>query len=290
MLDRLPPIPVIRIVDVGAMHLGEGHEAYAKLKSALHCEVVGFEPVPAECAKLQALNRPGHTYLPYCVGDGSRQVFRECNFGATSSLFEPNTELLDLIQNLENVTRVVRRHDVETVRLDDIPPCQGTDFLKVDVQGAELMVLQGAERTLQQAVVVHTEVEFAPLYRGQPLFADIDLFLRSRGFVLHRFANISGRAFKPLIRDNNVNAPMTQALWGDAVYVRDFMRFGELSSSQLLKLAAILHANYFSIDLAALALKHYDQKEGTGLAASYLDAAVARVPPGAVREKRGQNS
>jgi hypothetical protein len=91
---------LLTIVDVGAMSLGEGREAYAKLIAAMPCLVIGFELQPAECAKLNARNRPGHTYLPVFVGDGARRTFYECNFGATSSLFEPNTALLQRFQTV----------------------------------------------------------------------------------------------------------------------------------------------------------------------------------------------
>src|SRR4051812_40106528 len=99
----LPDNPRIKIVDVGAMMLGEGEEPYAKLLAAVACDVVGFEPLPAECDRLNAARRPGHSYLPYFIGDGGTHPFYECNFAATSSLLEPNTALVDRFQLLGNV-------------------------------------------------------------------------------------------------------------------------------------------------------------------------------------------
>ena len=131
----LPPLPRIKIVDVGAMTLGQGTEPYAALLKAVPCEVIGFEPVAAELEKLNQLKLPGHKFLPHIIGDGSPRTFYECNHAMTSSLFEPNTELLAKFQNLEELTRVTKSYPVETKRLDDIPEVEGTDFLKVDVQG-----------------------------------------------------------------------------------------------------------------------------------------------------------
>src|SRR6516165_10730531 len=218
----LPPLPPIRIVDVGAMSIGEAHDPYAMLMKALPCEVIGFEPVAAECEKLNRRDHAGRTYLPYFIGDGATHTFHECNFPMTSSLFEPNTPLLEKFQNLENLVRVVKTYPVETRRLDDITQAAGVDFLKIDVQGGEMLVLRGAAERLKSALVVHTEVEFVPLYKDQPLFSDIDAHLRARGFLLHRMES-SGRTFKPLIRNNDVDAMMSQCLWGAAAYVRDFM-------------------------------------------------------------------
>ena len=67
---------------------------------------------------------------------------------------------------------------------------------------------------------------------------------------------------------------LSQVLWGDAIYVRDFMRFDQLSPDALLKLAAILHENHGSLDLAAVALSAYDQKSGSQLHARYLQALL----------------
>jgi FkbM family methyltransferase len=265
----LPPLPRLKIVDVGAMSLGEGTDAYSRLASATPCDVYGFEPVAVEFEKLKASARPGHHYLPYFVGDGSARTFYECNFTMTSSLFEPNTALLAKFQNLEELTRAQKTYPVQTTRLDDIPELEGTDFLKVDVQGAELLVFEGAARLLDDVLVLQTEVEFVPLYKDQPLFADIDAHLRSKGFVLHRLMQ-AGRTFKPLIFMNDLNATISQLLWGEAVYVRDFMSFDGLSGQALLKLATILHETYRSVDLVAIALASYDRQRGTALQPAYL--------------------
>jgi len=154
--------------------------------------------------------------------------------------------------------------------LDDIPEVAGTDYLKLDTQGAELLILQGAQRLLQDVMVVHTEVEFVSIYKGQPLFAEVDQFLRQQGFVFHRFAGMQGRTFKPLIADGNLSAALSQTLWSDAIYVKDFMRLAELPTAKLLKLAVILHENYKSLDLVSVVLEDIDKKEGTILQPTYL--------------------
>lgn len=48
----IPSVPVINIVDVGAMFAGDGVEPYSALRDAGLARVVGFEPVAEECAKL----------------------------------------------------------------------------------------------------------------------------------------------------------------------------------------------------------------------------------------------
>lgn len=265
--------PVIHITDVGAMWLDQGVEPHERLLARGAARLVGFEPVQAECDKLNAMHAGRRLYLPYAIGDGTERTFHVCNTVMTSSLYEPCSELLDKFQNLENLTQVVERHPVQTRRLDDIDEVTDTDYLKVDVQGAELDVFRGAQRLLRNVLVVHTEVEFVPMYREQPLFADVDRALRESGFLFHKFFGVAGRMFKPLINNNDVNAPGSQLLWADAVYIRNFMHLDGLSPAQLLKLAIILHEIYGSLDVCAFVLQAYDRQTRDGL----LDAYYKRL-------------
>jgi FkbM family methyltransferase len=266
----LPPLPRLKIVDVGAMSLGEGTEPYAALLKATPCDVIGFEPVTAEFEKLDRLAQENYRFLPYFVGDGATRTFYECNVTMASSLFEPNTELLAKFQSLDSIAQSITTSTVDTKRLDDIPDVRGTDFLKLDVQGAELLVLRGGVNMLQHVLVVQTEVLFVPLYKEQAFFSDVDAFLRGHGFQLHRLPTAAGRTFKPLVANNDLNATMSQILWADAVYVRDFLTFDQMPPTALLKIACILHENYRSFDLAALALESYDRQTGAHARQSYI--------------------
>ena len=162
----LPAVPIINVVDVGAMFAGDGTEPYSALRAAGLARVLGFEPVVEECERLNRRFGPPHRYLPYAIGDGTARRLHVCNESMTSSLYEPNTPLLSAFDGLAAVVRVVRELPIETHRLDDVPEAADADYLKIDVQGAELDVLRGAPRLLARAVVVHTEVEFAPAEDG----------------------------------------------------------------------------------------------------------------------------
>ena len=119
-------------------------------------------------------------------------------------------------------------------------------------------------------MVVHTEAEFVPMYKDQPLFAEVDQFLRQSGFIFHKFDGVAGRPFKPLRRADDNNHTLGQLLWSDAVYVKDFIALEKLSSQKLVELAVILHIVYESVDLAAQVLIAHYKKRGTGLAEKNL--------------------
>jgi FkbM family methyltransferase len=72
-------------------------------------------------------------------------------------------------------------------RLDSLGPEIGLsriDFIHIDVQGFELAVLRGMGRMLDAVRGVWMEVEEIPLYEGQPLRAEVESFMRARGFEL----------------------------------------------------------------------------------------------------------
>jgi FkbM family methyltransferase len=265
----------LTVVDVGAASMGPNSDPYYELSARPNVRIIGFEPNAEACAKRNAEARPGHRYLPYFIADGARRRFHMCQNPLTSSLFEPNHALLDRFQSLAlPVTGVI---DVDTIRLDDVPEITGCDLLKLDIQGAELLAINGAPKILSDAMVVHTEVEFIPMYKDQPLFGDIDVRLRQMGFLLHKFQGIFGRQMKPIVVQNNPFSPLSQIVFAEAaVYVKDFMQFDRYAPDKLVNLACILHAIYKSYDLCAQALGAADRKFGTRYQNRYLDRLTAR--------------
>lgn len=69
--------------------------------------------------------------------------------------------------------------------LDDVIPEEVIpDFLKMDVQGAELSILDGAERILKNIKWVYLEVSFVSYNEGAPLFKSVSDYLYERGYII----------------------------------------------------------------------------------------------------------
>ncbi len=262
-------IPTIRVVDVGASPI-DGTPPYAPLVQAGGVELIGFEPSPEQFAALQSRIGPGVTFLPCAVGDGADGVLNVCRAPGMTSLLEPDLEVLSAFHVLAECAEITERLPISTRRLDDIEEVQGADYLKLDVQGSELAILQNARRTLESVLVVQIEVNFVPFYKDQPLFAELDQELRAAGFYLHRFLPLVSRVFKPLLRNNDPYAGLSQILWTDAIYVKKFTELDELDDAGLLKAARILHEVYEGYDLAAKLLWTHDQRHGGSLYEAYL--------------------
>jgi len=260
LTDLLAEGETIHILDVGAALLEE--PSYQCLLDAGKARITGFEPDQQSREKLQQRYGSSHVFYPHFVGAGGPATFHETNWSYTGSLYPPNTPLLAKFQHLEEVMQPVTCHAVQTVALNDLPQISDVDFFKIDVQGGELSVFANAGRILKDVLVIQTEVEFVSLYQDQPLFADVDRFLRAAGFQFHTFQEVAGRAFRPLVPKASPFAPVRQLLWADAIYVADWMQLERLSSERLRRYAVLAHDLLHSYDLAHLALQELDRRSG----------------------------
>jgi FkbM family methyltransferase len=259
----------IKVVDIGANPV-DGPAPYAQLLKSGHTHVVGFEPNLDALAKLNGVKGPNETYLPHAVGDGKRHTLRHCRLPGMTSLLEPNQAVLALFDGFPKWAEVVRTEEVLTVRLDDVPETSGLDLLKIDIQGGELMVFQNAVQRLHQGLVIHTEVEFLSMYKDQPLFSEVERFLRSHGYMLHKFDPLVTRDMTPLLLGSDPYVGHSQVFWADAIFVRDFTRLDLLNAEQLLRMAVILYDCYRSYDLVLVLLREHDRRTGQGYGAAFF--------------------
>jgi FkbM family methyltransferase len=87
---------------------------------------------------------------------------------------------------------------VPTVAIDDLfidSPASSPVAIKVDVQGAELAVLEGARTTLEQAEIVILEVSLLPFFVGGPVFQEVVTFMADRGFSVY---DVIGAIHRPI--------------------------------------------------------------------------------------------
>jgi len=267
-------LPELEIMDIGAMF--EDTDRYFPLVSQDLGRVTGFEP---NAKSLEILNkRQGpYKYLPYFLGNGEKANFHITRYPGCSSLLEPNDHLINLFSTistepeLEGNFEVLETINVETTRLDDIDEIELPDYVKIDVQGAELMVMENAINTMANTLVLETEVEFVSIYKNQPLFSDIQHFLVKQGFILHKLVDIAGRALRPVNMKPNITKSMSQVLWADAIFIRDYTNLDLYKDEQLLKASLILNDVYRSYDVVLYMLTEYDRRRGTELKLEYSD-------------------
>jgi FkbM family methyltransferase len=177
---RLTESPVI--VDGGA-NIGE---MTAKFLRQYRSPVIhAFEPIPELVSQLHTrfTGLSNVTIHGMAMGAEAKTVnFNILNYMGSSSVFNPSAIVKSYHGEKMDVRQVV---EVQQVRLEDV---MGTnlevDLLKLDLQGYELEALKGCGKLLERIKIITIEIEFVPLYDGQPLFGDIDVFLRAHGFKL----------------------------------------------------------------------------------------------------------
>ena len=82
-IEEIVTPPTMTAVDIGAMLLEGAVDPFLRLNTLGHLSVIGFEPLPDECKKLNARAQPGRRYLPYAVANGDRRTFYTTNTGMT---------------------------------------------------------------------------------------------------------------------------------------------------------------------------------------------------------------
>jgi FkbM family methyltransferase len=203
------------IVDVGARGGLQPH--WRPL--AEHLTWVGFEPDARSLDALPPENRARHCHvLPTALSDAKgTATLRLTRDPGDSSLLRPNRTFLEQFDNPSRFD-VVSTLEVPTDTLDAQLSTIGlsrVDVLKLDTQGTELPILRGATDLLSRGVIaVDVEVEFSQLYEGQPLFADVDTYLRRFDLAL---MDLAPRRW-PYTAGRDLALARGPVVWAEAVY------------------------------------------------------------------------
>jgi FkbM family methyltransferase len=190
----------LTIFDIGACE-GEDSIRYARLFPA--SRVFAFEPLPRNLAIAERLiGTSGVTnvrLIPCALAESDGEADFHVSSGhppdvpetsdwdygnKSSSLLPPDahTKIHPWV-HFDEVIRVPVRTVLSVAHEWDL---DRVDFMHIDVQGAELKVLQGAGDLLATVTAIWLEVEAVPLYRDQPLRDEVAEFLSAHGFELRR--------------------------------------------------------------------------------------------------------
>jgi len=264
----------VTIVDVGARWgFNPEWEVFGK-----DLRVYCFEPDEDECRRLNAAAGKNVRYIPCALGrEKSKATLYEAKLNASSGLYKTDMSYFSRLLNRDNGVTV----NETTIELQTLAGAldqfgvHAVDFIKLDVEGAELDVLMGGERYLKDGLLlgILSEVRFQEEINGSPVYWQLEEYVRRFGFRLFglQFTHQSRHALPyPGLADYRTPdgrrffayTTHGQIMDGDALYFRDLLipanqsRRASATAAQMLKLAAFLEIYCLNDCAAELVLAH----------------------------------
>jgi FkbM family methyltransferase len=176
------------VIDVGASY---GQVARFALHRWPDAAILCFEPLPAASAELRSLPADRVTVNNVALASEASEGELHVSARSDSSSLLPigRRQVAEFPGTHETGSITVRKERLDAVLSSEGPARPA--LLKIDVQGAELEVLEGANDALERIDSVYVECSFVELYEGQPLAGQVVEFLYRGGFQFRGVYNIS---------------------------------------------------------------------------------------------------
>jgi len=192
--------PVTGVMHVGA-HDCEEMDFYIDNLGLSKTNIYWVDAFQEKVDRARRLNIPNVYQGVISNKDGETVMFNIANNMQSSSILPFGTHAAAYPS-----IKYIGQRQLKTFTLDTFVEKNGIDisicnFWNFDIQGAELMALQGAPNSLKYADYLYLEVNAKRLYEGCALIPELNAFLETHGFQMALHI-------------------MTGAGWGDAVYVR----------------------------------------------------------------------
>jgi FkbM family methyltransferase len=173
------------IFDIGA---NVGQYAQSLRNDGYNGRIISFEAVPEVHSILRENARSDINWL---IGENvalsdfvGTAVFYKSHNSVSSSLLTPTSESMAACPE----TKICEEIHVPVRLFDEYfefyTNRKNRVMLKIDAQGAELKVLEGAKKSLQKISLIQVELNVAEVYEGQPAYFEVDDALRMRNFNL----------------------------------------------------------------------------------------------------------
>ena len=151
-------------------------------------KIVSFEPLTSAMKQLIQLTSKDVNWLVHDrTAIGNRNGFVDINI-SKNSYSSSILPMLNLHANVEINSRYIGIEKTPIITLDSVVDKyldkSSNCFIKIDTQGYESQVLDGAKKTLKKSSGILCELSLVPLYEGQHLYKDLILRLEKEGFVL----------------------------------------------------------------------------------------------------------
>jgi FkbM family methyltransferase len=172
------------VLDVGA---NTGQYAKGLRKAGYGGRIVSFEPLSTAFARLarSAARDPAWEAVHLGLGGRNHETTLHVSGDSQASSLR---EMLPLHREVASYFSYVGEERVSIRKLDTIwdehVSARSRVYLKLDTQGFEKEVLDGAARSFPRVQAVQLEMSIEPLYEGTPLLPDMIRLMNRKGFTL----------------------------------------------------------------------------------------------------------
>lgn len=172
------------VLDIGA---SEGHYGKELRDLGYKKRIISFEPLSESYQELNKKSQQDNYWDSYncALGNEISEVEIGISKHITSSSLLPMTETH---VNALSDSEIIAKEKIVVKTLDSFInngiEVSNKIYMKVDVQGFEMFVLEGAKKVLPQVVAIEVELSLVQLYKGGPLFIDMINHLEKLGFSL----------------------------------------------------------------------------------------------------------
>jgi FkbM family methyltransferase len=172
------------VMDVGA---NTGQYGRRLRKAGYHGEIVSFEPLDAAFASLQRTAKRDKNWRAARLALGAHE--RDATLCVSGdSRASSLKQMLDLHTSIAPYFSTVSHERVQIKTLDSVweehIPSGKTVYLKIDAQGAEKDIIDGAMRSMERIEMVQIEISIRPLYEESLLLPDALTLMDDLGFRL----------------------------------------------------------------------------------------------------------
>jgi FkbM family methyltransferase len=172
------------VLDIGA---NEGQDAEKLRKNGYQGRIVSFEPLTSAFTLLKKRAESDSLWNVVNSSLGDQNIKARINISENSC----SSSLLEILPRHLNAapeSAFVGSEEITVQTLDYIfydfyNPGESV-FLKIDTQGYERKILEGACRSLKSIIGIQLEMSLVTLYKGECLFEDMFSYMTEKGYTL----------------------------------------------------------------------------------------------------------
>lgn len=178
------------LFDIGA---NAGQYAVQMREFGYRKKIISFEPLKSAFERLQKASLKDDNWLINNYGLGNKNI-NSCMINVAGNSY--SSSILNMLPShlkCAPESKYIAQEEIEIKKLDSIFHSFHNKadrvMLKIDTQGYEKNVIDGANESLKNIIIIQLEMSILPLYENETLLSEMINYLTNRGFQLFSLEN-----------------------------------------------------------------------------------------------------